>query len=96
MSWTSLRVAAVGALALVALIAVLLVKRPFAPELEMKAYFSNAMGLRIGAPVRLAGVDIGSVKTVRARPDLKEAPAEVVMILTSHDLRIPNDSVASL
>jgi phospholipid/cholesterol/gamma-HCH transport system substrate-binding protein len=92
-----LRVGLVGGLALAVLVAVLLVKRPFGHKIVVKAYFANAMSLRAGAPVRLAGVDIGSVQSVRARPELKEAPAEVVMILTpSYELRIPNDSTASV
>ena len=46
--------------------------------------------------MRLAGVDSGSGKSAR-RPELKEAPAEIVMVLTpSYELRIPNDSTASL
>lgn len=46
---------------------------------------------------RLAGVDIGSVESVRARPELKEAPAEVVMLLSpAYELNIPSDSTASL
>jgi ABC-type transporter Mla subunit MlaD len=79
------------------LIALLLARKPFRHEVVIKAYFSNAMSLRAGAPVRLAGVEIGSVKSVRARPELKEAPAEVVMVLTpSYELKVPNDSTALL
>jgi phospholipid/cholesterol/gamma-HCH transport system substrate-binding protein len=63
----------------------------------LKAYFSNAMGLRAGAPVRLAGVDIGSVKSVRAVPELKQFPVEAVLVLSpSYTLQIPNDATASL
>jgi phospholipid/cholesterol/gamma-HCH transport system substrate-binding protein len=63
----------------------------------IKAYFNNAMGLRAGAPVRLAGVDIGAVKSVQAIPELKQFPVEVVMrISTPYDLRIPQDSAATL
>jgi ABC-type transporter Mla subunit MlaD len=47
----------------------------------VKAYFTNASGLRDGANVRVAGVDVGSVKSVRVRPELKEEPVEVVMVL---------------
>ena len=55
------------------------------------------MDLRAGAPVRLAGVDIGYVKTVRVRPELRESPVEVTMILVpSYEIKIPNDSVATL
>jgi phospholipid/cholesterol/gamma-HCH transport system substrate-binding protein len=92
-----LRVAGVAALALIVLGAVLLVNNPFRRKIVVKAYFGNAMTLRVGAPVRLAGVEIGSVESVRARPELKEAPAEVVMLLTpSYELNIPSDSTASL
>ena len=92
-----IRVAGVAALALIALVAVLLVKNPFRRKIVIRAYFANAMNLRAGASVRLAGVDIGSVESVRARPELKEAPAEVVMLLTpSYELNIPSDSTVSL
>jgi hypothetical protein len=97
MSWKNLRVAGLVGLALAAFIALLFVREPFGHKLVVKAYFSNAMSLRNGAPVRLAGVDVGSVRSVRARPELKEAPAEVVMVLTpAYELKIPNDSTVSL
>ncbi len=97
MNWRFFRVAGLLGVVLIALIALLLVRKPFSDKMVVKAYFSDAMSLRAGAPVRLAGVDIGSVKSVRARPELKEAPAEVVMVLTpSYELKIPNDSTASL
>jgi phospholipid/cholesterol/gamma-HCH transport system substrate-binding protein len=97
MKWRVVRVVGLIGVVTVALIAVLLTGNPLGHKVFIKAYFTNAMSLRPGAPVRMAGVDIGSVKTVRARPELKEAPAEVVMVLTtSYELRIPNDSIASL
>ena len=92
-----IRVAGVAALALIVLVAVLLVKNPFQRKIVARAYFANAMSLRAGAPVRLAGVDIGSVASVRARPELKEARAKVVMLITpSYELNIPSDSTVSL
>jgi phospholipid/cholesterol/gamma-HCH transport system substrate-binding protein len=97
MSWRFFRVAGLIGVVLIALIALLLVWKPFGNKLVVKAYFSDAMSLRPGAPVRLAGVDIGSVKSVRARPELKEAPPEVVVVLSPlYELKIPNDSIASL
>jgi phospholipid/cholesterol/gamma-HCH transport system substrate-binding protein len=64
---------------------------------ELKAYFQNAQGLRAGAPVRLAGVEVGSVTRVRARPEMQGSPAEVVMLMsTPYELKIPNDSTVSL
>jgi phospholipid/cholesterol/gamma-HCH transport system substrate-binding protein len=97
MRWTFLRVAGVAGLALAVLVVALLAKKPFGHKTIVKAYFVNAMSLRAGAPVRLAGVDIGSVESVRARPELKVAPAEVIMVLTpSYEVKIPNDAIASL
>ena len=66
-------------------------------RLEVRAYVQDAQGLHAGAPVRLAGVQIGSVRSVRALPEKRENPAEVVMILrTPNELKIPKDSVVSL
>jgi phospholipid/cholesterol/gamma-HCH transport system substrate-binding protein len=66
-------------------------------QLEVKTYFQDARGLRAGAPVRLAGVEVGRVADVRARPELKAHPAEVVLhFQTPYTLEIPSDSVVSL
>ena len=66
-------------------------------SLMVKAYFQNAQGLSNNASVRLAGVEVGRVSSVRARPEMRERPAEVIMILkTLYSLSIPSDSVASL
>ncbi len=97
MSSRSFRVAGVAALALAVLVAFLLARTSSSQGIVLRAYFADAMGLRSGAPVRLAGVDIGAVKSVRVRPESKEVPAEVVMVLhTAYDLKIPSDSTASL
>ncbi|HEY6938640.1 MAG TPA: MlaD family protein, partial [Terriglobales bacterium] len=34
----------------------------FTRKITLYSYFDNASGLRVGAPVRLEGVDIGNVK----------------------------------
>src|ERR1700751_2869931 len=39
--------------------------RLFAHRIELTVYFQNANGLRAGAPVRLAGVEVGKVTSVR-------------------------------
>jgi MlaD protein len=97
MNWRSIRVAGLIGVVLAALVVLLFARNPFVHKTVVKAYFSNAMSLRAGAQVRLSGVEIGTVKSVRARPEMKEAPAEVVMELTpSYELKIPNDSIASL
>jgi ABC-type transporter Mla subunit MlaD len=60
-------------------------------------YFQDAQGLKAGATVRLAGVDVGQVVSVRARPERLEAPAEVTMLIqTDYDLQIPSDAVVVL
>lgn len=95
MPWKLARIAAILAIPL--LLVLVLVPRFGRHRLVLKAYFTSAMGLRPGATVRLAGVDIGSVKSVRAIPERKQAPVEVVMVITpSYDLRIPDDSTADL
>jgi phospholipid/cholesterol/gamma-HCH transport system substrate-binding protein len=66
-------------------------------RLKLTAHFQNVQGLREGAPVRLAGVNIGTVRSVIAHPEVRDRPAEVVMALrTSYTLNIPGDSIASL
>ena len=66
-------------------------------QLEVKTYFGDAHGLRAGAPVRVAGVDVGRVADVHVRSELKEHDAEVVLLIqTPYELTIPADSVVSL
>src|SRR5437868_6161601 len=73
------------------------VARPSGHTLVLKSYFKDAMGLRAGAPVRMAGVDVGSVRSVRVHPEMKEESVEVIVALTAlYDLKIPNDSTAML
>jgi phospholipid/cholesterol/gamma-HCH transport system substrate-binding protein len=89
------RVAALVGVAVVALLLVVL--KPMGHKLTVKAYFANAGGLRDGAFVRVAGVEIGSVRNVHVRPELKEEPVEVVMVLNPpYEVKIPNDSLVSL
>jgi phospholipid/cholesterol/gamma-HCH transport system substrate-binding protein len=95
MRWRAFVFAALAGIIVLALVFVVL--KPFSPKVEVKAYFTNAEGLRAGAPVRLAGVGVGSVKSVRARPEMKETPVEVVMVLNrQNDLNIPTDSTVML
>lgn len=90
------RVAAVIAAAALLIVVSTLWRSPW-HALTLKTYFTDGMWLRAGAPVRVAGVDVGSVKSVRPRAELKQAPVEVIMsISTDYELRIPDDSVASL
>ena len=64
---------------------------------EIRSYLQTASGLRDGAPVQLAGVEIGRVKSVRVRLEHQPNPVEVVMkIQTPYELKVPRDSVVSL
>ena len=97
MNWKTVRVLSLIAAVSAALVALLFVERPFSHKLALKAYFADGMNLRAGARVRLAGIDIGTVKTVRVRPELRDAPVEVAMALvTSDEIKIPSDSTARL
>jgi phospholipid/cholesterol/gamma-HCH transport system substrate-binding protein len=65
-----------------------------APRFQLKTCFQNVQGLRAGAMVRLAGVDIGRVREVRAQPADRSCLAAVTMeIDTPYEMKIPRDSV---
>jgi ABC-type transporter Mla subunit MlaD len=92
-----------GSLGLIVLIGVVVLAirfvplRPMGHRMMVKAHFTNVMGLRAGAPVRFAGVDLGSVKSVRAKPEVKNSPVEMVMVFNPpYELKIPNDSTVLL
>jgi phospholipid/cholesterol/gamma-HCH transport system substrate-binding protein len=53
----------------------------FTKKMEVKTYVDNASGLRIGAPVRLNGVDIGNVSNILvvSTPAMHLTPVEVTM-----------------
>ena len=55
--------------------------------------FPTVSGLKIGAPVRLAGVDIGSVKEVRVVYNVKDKVSQVeVYAYIKSDIKFPIDS----
>jgi ABC-type transporter Mla subunit MlaD len=81
---------------IVVLALVFVVLKPFGPKVVVKAYFNIAEGLRAGAPVGFQGVNVGSVKTVRLRSEMKETPVEVVMVLNRNVRNIPTDATARL
>jgi len=66
-------------------------------KIVLKSYFDNASGLRIGAPVRLAGVDIGNVTTVRVVDGKPATPVEVMLkVNTKYSFLLKKDSIALL
>ncbi len=65
----------------------------FTPKIRLKSYFFDAQGLRVGAPVRLSGVDIGNVKLIRVVPSHPKAPVEVTMkVNTRYGFNLRKDS----
>ena len=71
----------------------------FTKRIVVKAYFDNAEGLRVGAPVRLNGVDIGNVTKISivSSKDKQLTPVELTMrISTKYHDSLHRDSQASL
>jgi phospholipid/cholesterol/gamma-HCH transport system substrate-binding protein len=71
----------------------------FTPRITIKTYFDNAEGLRIGAPVRLSGVDIGNVTniTIINAEEKRLTPVEITMkVSTKYGYAMRRDSVTSL
>ncbi len=71
----------------------------FSHRITLVSFFDNASGLRVGAPVRLSGVDIGNVVAIRVVPDKDKqiTPVEIVMkVSTKYDFNLRRDSVTSL
>ena len=69
----------------------------FTHKITLYAYFDNASGLRVGAPVRLEGVDIGNVQAIRVIPSHGLTPVRVIMrVSTKYGDAIRQDSTAQL
>jgi phospholipid/cholesterol/gamma-HCH transport system substrate-binding protein len=69
----------------------------FTHKIILKAYFDNAGGLRVGAPVRLSGVDIGNITKIRIVGNKPATPVEVTMkVSTAYSFLLKKDSVALL
>ena len=103
LKWSELRVGltVILAAAILALLLFLMTGTGgiFTPRIKLRSYFDNASGLRIGAPVRLAGVDIGNVTKIRIVRDTNKqlTPVEVTMkVSTKFGFDLRRDSVTSL
>jgi phospholipid/cholesterol/gamma-HCH transport system substrate-binding protein len=69
----------------------------FTHKITLRSYFDNAGGLREGAPVRLAGVDIGNVTGIRIVQGKPTTPVEVIMkVNTNYSFSLRKDSVTLL
>lgn len=81
--WSQLKVGVLILVALVALTALIFLMSGtsgfFQGRFTVRSYFSNSAGLKVGAPVNLEGVTIGSVKAVRIAASHNTTPVEVFM-----------------
>ena len=71
----------------------------FTKRITLVSYFDNAEGLRVGAPVRLSGVDIGNVAHIFIVPDKDKqlTPVKIVMkVSTKYSFSLRRDTRASL
>src|SRR3954449_7984693 len=101
LTWTELRVGLVVIASLVILAVTILYVgggggSPFAEKYTVKALMSDVNGLKPGAPVRVGGVEVGSV----TRVDFASGAAAMVEVTMKVDRkvqsRITTDSVANL
>ncbi|WP_263359419.1 MlaD family protein [Acidicapsa ligni] len=84
LKWSQLKVGLLATAALAALTVLIFLMSGstgglFTHKLKFHAYFENANGLKIGAPVTLDGVTIGNVKSVQILPNHNPAAVEVVV-----------------
>lgn len=101
-SWAQLRVGivAIVALTLIGALIYLLtgVSNPFAREVILYTYLGDAAAIAVGAPVRVNGINAGSVKKVSLSGDRN--PARIVKVELAVDenmlKEIPVDSLATI
>jgi len=72
-------------------------RKLFSSSATIEVKFQNAAGLKSGAPIRMAGIDIGHVSSVAHKPDPRDPYIYVALKITRESLgRIPKDSRASV
>ncbi len=72
-------------------------RRVFARRVEFTATFSDVQGLKVGAPVRLSGVDIGTVKSIAHSDSPTDDKLYVKLdIVREEAVRIRVDSLAKV
>jgi len=98
LKWSQLRVGATVVIASITLAILIFLMSGtggwLTRKITLRSYFDNAQGLREGAPVRLAGVDIGNVTAVRIVEGKPTTPVEVTMkVNTKYSFNLRKDSV---
>lgn len=100
--WSQLKVGVLVIVALLSLTALIFLMSGstggiLTGKITLRSYFENAAGLKVGAPVNLEGVTVGSVKTIRIIPERKLTPVEVTMKISERYARdIHEDSKTTL
>jgi phospholipid/cholesterol/gamma-HCH transport system substrate-binding protein len=100
--WSQLKVGVLVLVAMAALTALIFLMSgstggPFTSKITLRSYFENSAGLKVGAPVNLEGVTIGTVTTVKIVPARKLTPVEVTMKIGSkYRDAVHTDSTSSL
>ena len=100
LKWSQLKVGLTVIIAVV-ILAVLIILMSggglFTSKIVLISYFPDASGLTPGSPVRLSGVDIGNVKTIRVVPGRPLDPVEVLMkVNTKFHFFLRKDSITLL
>jgi phospholipid/cholesterol/gamma-HCH transport system substrate-binding protein len=67
---------------------------PFTRPFEVNAVFQSANSIRVGSPVRIAGVEVGKVKTVK--PEQGTDAAVVVLQIKDDGLPLHTDATAKI
>jgi phospholipid/cholesterol/gamma-HCH transport system substrate-binding protein len=101
LKWSQLRVGLTVLFASVTLMVLIFVMSGtggwFTSKITLRSFLDNAGGLREGAPVRLAGVDIGNVTGIRIVDGKPTTPVEVTMkVNTKYKFNLRKDSVTLL
>ncbi|HEX3986425.1 MAG TPA: MlaD family protein [Acidobacteriaceae bacterium] len=102
MRWSQLKVGVLVIVALCALIALIFLMTGstggfWSGHLQLRSYFENSAGLKVGAPVNLEGVTIGNVSGIHIVPSREPTPVEVVMqVNRKYAQGIRTDSKTSL
>ncbi len=90
---------AIGLIALAALVALAFLgftkDIPFTTPYQVNAVFESANSIRVGSPVRIAGVDVGKVKEVKAHEENPDA-AVVVLQIDEDGLPLHEDATAKI
>jgi phospholipid/cholesterol/gamma-HCH transport system substrate-binding protein len=101
LKWSQLRVGLTVLFASVTLAVLIFVMSGtggwFTRKITLRSYLDNAGGLRQGAPVRLAGVDIGNITRIRIVGGKPLTPVEITMkVNTKYSFNLRKDSVILL